>query len=110
MAGRRWGDVGFNDSKEAKGRANVSQVFWEMYIKRDASLGSRVQLHGAGINTDTEVWNEMSNLAFLFDSPWFEWWQFLESSSKIQVYVSITSHSKILKFKGWESKLNICQC
>lgn len=52
----------------------------------------------------------MSNLAFLFDSSWFEWWQFFESSSKIQVYVSITSHSKILKFKGWESKLNICQC
>lgn len=55
MAGRWEGDVAFHDSKEAKGRTNVSRVFWEMYIKRDASLGSRVQLHGVGINTDTEV-------------------------------------------------------
>lgn len=47
--------MAFNNSKEAKGRTNVSQVFWEMYIKRDASLGSRVQFHGVGINTDTEV-------------------------------------------------------
>lgn len=58
--------MGFNDSKEAKGRMNVSQVFWEIYIKRDPRLGFSVQLHRFGINTDTEVCNEMSNLAFFF--------------------------------------------
>lgn len=49
---------------------NVSQVFWEIYIKRDqVFLGfmhsfTGLELKGFGIKTDSEVYIKMSSFAF----------------------------------------------